>query len=279
MEKVGILHPGMMGIYVAASAVNSGYELFWASEGRSEATKQRAKLQRLQDLVQLESLCRKCQVLISVCPPHAALDMAKKVAALSFKGLYLDANAISPGTVRDIETLFKNSDIVFVDGGIIGRPEWEKTGTRLYLSGEKAELLRPLFAGGILTASVVGNEIGQASGLKMCYAAYTKGTTALLASILALAEKLDVRDTLEARWDQNWPGFETASHKRICQSASKAWRFEGEMKEISKAFDETGLPRGFHAAAQEIFGYLREYKNAQTLPDFEAVLQSLIEQS
>jgi len=278
MKKVGILHPGMMGVYVAASIISNGYEVFWASEGRSGATKKRADSYGLQDAGQLEALCRNCQVLISVCPPHAALDLAREVAGISFKGIYLDANAISPGTVKDIQIQFKNCDIHFIDGGIIGRPEWGKAGTRLYLSGEKAELILSYFTQGVLSASVIGDEIGQASGLKMCYAAYTKGTTALLASILALSETLNIRRELEERWEENWSGFNTATHKRICESTLKAWRFEGEMREISKTFNETGLPDGFHTAACEIFGRLREYKGGLVLPEFEAVLQSLAEQ-
>ena len=278
MEKIGILHPGMMGIYVAASALSSGYELYWASEGRSDATKKRAESYHLRDAGQLEELCRRCQVLISVCPPHAALEMAGRAASLSFKGLYLDANAISPGTVTAIDNLFKKTgDIDLVDGGIIGRPVWEKSGTRIYLSGGRAQAASSFFSKGILSPSVIGHDVGQASGLKMCYAAYTKGTTALLASILALSETLDVRCALETQWDENQAGFTASIHQRIRRSTAKAWRFEGEMKEISKTFEETGLPGGFHTAAMEIFSRLSKYKDGQLSPDFDEVLQSIIE--
>ena len=76
-------------------------------------------------------------------------------------------------------------EVVFVDGGIVGGPAWEPGKTWLYLSGERAADVQPYFSAGPLETEVVGDVVGVASALKMCYASYTKGTTALLSTILA----------------------------------------------------------------------------------------------
>ena len=96
LEMVGILHPGAMGIYLAACALRSGHRVCYASEGRSDATQARAAEYNLQDLGSVAALCKTCSILISICPPHAAEEVAVQVITCSYKGLYLDANAIAP---------------------------------------------------------------------------------------------------------------------------------------------------------------------------------------
>jgi 3-hydroxyisobutyrate dehydrogenase-like beta-hydroxyacid dehydrogenase len=277
MDKlIGIVHPGVMGIFVAASMVNSGYEVYWASEGRSPATATRAEEFGLVDVGDLASLCHKSDVLVSVCPPHAALEIAEQVVSYSFSGIYLDANAISPQKTLKIADLMQGAGIGFVDGGIIGGPDWEKSSARLYLSGENAEELQRFFVGGLLQTASLGVDVGRASALKMCYAAYTKGMSALLASIFSLAENHHVRNELASRWEEDWPGFYAASQERIRKAAVKAWRFEGEMKEISETFSEADLPDGFHQAASEIYARLGGYKNISQAPDFEHILKKIL---
>src|SRR5262245_25001406 len=100
---VGVLHPGEMGSAVAAALRGRGETVLWASAGRSEATAVRARQAGLEDAGDVDEVCRRCEVLFSICPPHAALDVAQ--AARGFPGTYVDANAISPETARTIATV------------------------------------------------------------------------------------------------------------------------------------------------------------------------------
>jgi len=212
-QNVGVLHPGMMGICVASTVQNSGHDVYWVSEGRGLQTRQRAEQYNLIDAGSLAALCEKCAVIISVCPPHAAEEVAEQVLGLAFHGTYLDVNAIAPQRTVRIGQAMAAAGVEFVDGGIIGFPVRERGKTWLYLSGEKASEAAALFSGGPLETSVVGNDIGKASGLKMCYAAYTKGTTALLGAILATAEVLGVRKDLEIQWSRDWPLWRAGGRK------------------------------------------------------------------
>jgi 3-hydroxyisobutyrate dehydrogenase-like beta-hydroxyacid dehydrogenase len=275
-ETIGILHPGAMGISVAASALRSGHQVCYASEGRSDATRARASEHNLCDLGTVAELCKACSIIISVCPPHAAENVVKQVIGHGFRGLYLDANAISPQKVERIGKMITDADITFVDGGIIGGPAWTPGETWLYLSGEEARRIADCFPTGPLETSIMGDEIGKASALKMCYAAYTKGTTALLTAILALAEASGVRTELSAQWERDWPGFQMQAEHRARRVTSKAWRFAGEMDEIASTFECTGLPGGFHAAAGEVYRRLSGFKGAEDLPDLQAVLAALL---
>lgn len=275
MKKVGILHPGQMGISVAASIKNSGFEVFWASEGRSRATLERAESQELVDLMDIKTMCRTCDAIVCVCPPHGAESVAKEVGKNGFNGLYLDANAISYQRVIKIGELLTAKGIHFIDGGIIGGPAWSPGTTWLYLSGQDAKTAAALFKAGPMETEVIGIEIGKASALKMCYAAYTKGSTALISAILAASEGLGVRENLEKQWEKDWPEFVNQAHQRTQRVTKKAWRFEGEMKEIASTFANVGLPEGFHLAAAEVYRRLSQYKDSEGLPELEAVLYSL----
>jgi 3-hydroxyisobutyrate dehydrogenase-like beta-hydroxyacid dehydrogenase len=278
-QKVGILHPGMMGIYVAESIQNSGYTVYWASEGRSRHTRDRAEKFNLVDTVTLAALCETCPIIISVCPPHAAEEVAEQVLAQSYQGLYLDVNAIAPQRALRIGQKMKAARVDFVDGGIIGVPVRESGKTWLYLSGDKAQEAVMLCSAGPLTTCAIGESIGRASALKMCYAAYTKGTSALLSAILATAEVLGVRGELQTQWSRDWPNFGEQAAERVRRETAKAWRFAGEMAEIAATFREAGLPGEFHAAAEMIYRRLTGFKDAPATPSLEEVLKTLTQPS
>ena len=274
-KTVGILHPGQMGVSIAASAKNGGHDICWASEGRSPQTHERAAKAGLHDAGTLAELSQVCSTILCVCPPHAAEDVAQQVLSHAFTGLYVDANAISPQRAIRIGRKMAEASVDFVDGGIIGGPAWTPGRTWLYLSGERAPDVASLFSAGPLETAVIGDEIGKASALKMCFAANTKGTTALLCAILAAAEKLGVREELEHQWSRGGSDFAERTVERVRNVTAKAWRFAGEMDEIASTFSEAGLPGDFHAAAAVIYRRIADFKDAPSTPPLEVVLAAL----
>ncbi len=274
-QRIGILHPGEMGIFLAASAQKSGRQVAWASEGRSSASKDRAARYELRDAQTVAGLCAECSVVVSICPPHAAEEVARQVTESGFSGLYLDANAISPRRAVRIGEHMAKAGITFVDGGIIGGPSREPDRTWLYLSGPRADEIADCFSAGPLKTRVLGEVAGTASALKMCYAAYTKGTTALIAGILAAADHLGVRDVLYQQWSQEDPNFAAQAEQRVRNVTPKAWRFVSEMDEIAATFRDAEMPGEFHAAAANIYSRLARFKDMRTIPPIEDVLRAL----
>lgn len=276
-ERVGILHPGAMGVSIAASAKNAGHTVYWASEGRSSQTHERASKINLLDIHSVAKLCDECSVIFSVCPPHAAEDVAKEVIGHGFRGVYLDANAISPQRAIRIDQAMSDAGVEFVDGGIIGGPAWRPGRTWLYLSGKEAQRVASCFSAGPLEVAVIGDSAGKASALKMCFAAYTKGTTALLSAILAVAEALGVREELANQWSRGGSDFAEQTNRRVRGVTAKAWRFAGEMEEIAATFEGAGMPGGFHAAAAEVYRRISGFKDAQEVPPLDDVLMALLD--
>jgi 3-hydroxyisobutyrate dehydrogenase-like beta-hydroxyacid dehydrogenase len=274
-QPVGILNPGEMGISVAATIQNGGHAVYWASEGRSPDTRARAEKYGLIDAGSLAHLCQTCDVIVSVVPPDAAAATAQEVLAQGFKGLYIDANAVAPKRAERIGDMMADAGTSFVDGGIIGGPAWKPNATWLYLSGAEAERAAGYFAAGPLETRVIGDAVGKASALKMCFAAYSKGTTALLCAVLAAAEALDVRDELEGQWSQNGSTFADEAAQSVRRVTAKAWRFAGEMDEIAATFEGAGLPDGFHLAAADLYRRMAAFKGAPDLPPLDDVLAAL----
>jgi 3-hydroxyisobutyrate dehydrogenase-like beta-hydroxyacid dehydrogenase len=274
--NIGILHPGEMGVSVAASAKNGGHTLYWVSEGRSPQTCERAERLGFVDAVSLSNLCKTCAIIISVCPPASAEEVAHQVLSYDFAGYYVDANAISPQRAVRIGEAMQSAGVTFVDGGIIGGPAWKLNSTWLYLSGIEADEVASCFSAGPLETCVVGETIGKASALKMCFAAYSKGTTALLCAVLAAAEALNVRDELEQHWSRDGSRFAEEASQKVRQVTAKAWRFVGEMEEIAATLHQSGMPDKFHLAAAEIYRRMEEFRGASTTPSLEDVLAALI---
>jgi 3-hydroxyisobutyrate dehydrogenase-like beta-hydroxyacid dehydrogenase len=276
MKTLGILHPGEMGASIAASAQKSGCAVYWLSEGRSEATRLRAEQLGLIDNPDLPTLCSECELITSVCPPHAAEEVFDHVLSTGYQGLYLDANAIAPQKARRMAGKAMSKGVKFVDGGIIGGPAWQPGQTWLYLSGEQASEVAGWFSAGPLEVSLLSQEPGDASGLKMLYAAWTKGTTALLSVIVAGAHAMDVWPALKTQWERDWPGLAEESTRRTQGVTAKAWRFAGEMEEIAATLYDVNLPAGFHHAAAQVYRRLACFKDASSRPTLEAVIEKLL---
>jgi 3-hydroxyisobutyrate dehydrogenase-like beta-hydroxyacid dehydrogenase len=244
---IGILHPGQMGSAVGAVLRGRGHEVAWASDGRSGETARRAAEAGLGDLGTAGALAERCEILLSICPPHAALDVARSL--VGYGGIYVDANAVSPATAREIGALFGR----YVDGGIVGGPPRDPGGTRLYLAGAEAEAIGSLFRGSALEPVVLQAPIGSASALKMAYAAWTKGSAALLLAVRATARAHGVEEGLLEEWRSSLPGLEDRAARAERSAATKGWRWVGEMEEIAATFGAAGEPEGFHRAAADVF--------------------------
>lgn len=250
MATVGVLHPGEMGAAVGAALVDIGHAVRWAAAGRSADTGERARRAGLTVTEDVAALLAGCEVILSICPPDAALGVAAGVRG--FTGLYVDANAIAPATARRVREIVACD---YVDGGIIGPPPSHSDTTRLYLSGDRAGEVAALFAGARIRARVLsGADATAASALKMAYAAWTKGTAALLLAIDRAARAQGISAALTDEWARSQPQLAQRLVAAKASAARKGWRWEGEMREIAATLRAAGEPGGFHDAAAEIYG-------------------------
>src|SRR5688500_2371586 len=222
-----------MGALVGAAVQG---EVLWASEGRSEATAARAQEAGFRDVGSVRELAKQSEIVLSICPPAIAEEVAAEVFGAGFEALYVDANAITPARVKRIAEHGR-----CVDGSLIAR-----TGVNLYLSGEADDVaeVAALFPRGEVTAIPLDGGIGAASALKMAFGGWNKIGVALAAQAYAIAHAYGVEDALAA---------EGVESKGFVRGSGRAWRWAPEMEEVAETAASVGLPDGMGRAAADLF--------------------------
>jgi 3-hydroxyisobutyrate dehydrogenase-like beta-hydroxyacid dehydrogenase len=261
ITAVGILSPGEMGSGVGTVLHQHGLRVLTCLGGRGPESRARAAQAGFEDVADLAQLVSECDLLLSILPPSVAGAVADQVgAAVRATGsdlLYVDCNAIAPGTASGIFRTVTAAGARFADGGIIGPPP-TRPGNRIFTSGPGAAEFAALGEFG-LDIRVLDGDVGQASGLKMCYAAMTKGVQALGAELLVAARLLGVEDTLLAEQSEG----DVATVRRFVERAlqtmpPKAYRWIGEMEEIARCFEDLGLPGRLMLGAADVYTNVRD---------------------
>ena len=255
VETVGIMSPGDMGSGVGGVLRQHGLRVMTALDGRSEGSVQRAAEWGIEDAGSLDDLVRACDLILSILVPSEALsfaqDVAESIVRTDSTVAVADCNAVSPASGVEIGEIITAAGGRFIDGGIIGGTPRNGAVPRIYASGEHASILGELDGKGI-TVPVLDGPIGRASGLKMCYAAITKGTNALYAATLMTAKSLGLYENLV----QEMLGSKAetlAAMEGVKAISARAFRWIGEMEEIAATFEEAGTTRMIHMGAAETF--------------------------
>jgi len=259
LKTVGLLSPGEMGHVVAKVLIKQGMSVVSCLKNRSELTRSLAKVVGIREVESYNQLVSESDMILSILVPTEAKKVAEKVVvATKSTGdqiIYVDCNAIAPNTTKSINKIVIDAGNQFVDAGIIGPPPRKKTTTRFYASGKDAGKFEELRNYG-LDIRVVGPEIGQASGLKMCYAALTKGTAALSTELLVAASKMGLIKPLAEEFQLSQLQPYTALKRGLPGMPTKARRWIGEMEEIAKTFEDVGLTPKIYQGAAELYQFV-----------------------
>jgi 3-hydroxyisobutyrate dehydrogenase-like beta-hydroxyacid dehydrogenase len=271
-----------MGSAVGRTLIEHGLSLSAVLDGRSERTIQRAKAAGISAVASFEALIAGSDVVLSIVPPGIALDIAVALAAAIREAgkppTYVDANAVSPSTARRVADTIQGAGARYVDGGIVGGPPTVGRETSLYLSGAGGERLVDLLTTPELRVVWIGTDPTAASALKMAYAAWSKGSTALLLAIRALAQHQGVEAALLEQWRRSQPDV-LARSDEAARVSSRAWRWSDEMDEIAQTFEDAGLPGGAAAAAARLYERMASYKDVAAPPPLEEVLAAVLSPS
>jgi 3-hydroxyisobutyrate dehydrogenase-like beta-hydroxyacid dehydrogenase len=253
IERIGFMTPGDMGQAVALQLQNKGFTVCTALEKRSERSKTMAKEIGLTDLGSIARLTAECDLIMSVMNPGAAVEFAREAAAAisaqSKKPTFIDCNAVAPDTMREIDEIMKAAGARCLDGGIIGPPPRGTAKTSLYISGPGAGDLGQI-GNEQLRVTVMSEKLGDASAIKICYAAFNKGTQGLLLEALMAAHRLGVYEALEKQLLGSRAEAYNGLLRALPNMPPKAYRWVPEMNQIAKTFEGVGMtPRIFQGEA------------------------------
>jgi 3-hydroxyisobutyrate dehydrogenase-like beta-hydroxyacid dehydrogenase len=268
---IGIVSPGDMGHAIGAVLVQHGLRVLTNLKGRSPRTIALARQAGIIDVGDDETLVREADMLLSVLVPAQAHAFAERMAAAmratSSTPLFADCNAISPRTTLSIERLLREVGAEVVDVGIIGAPpRVGRAETRLYASGISAERLSVLNEYG-LDVRVIGPQVGQASGLKMCYASLTKGLTALATEALTAGQALGLSEVLTGELRESQAELLGWFERQVPRMPPKAYRWVGEMEEIARTFADVGLPPEMLEGAAALYRLVGQTELGRETPE------------
>ena len=251
---IAIMSPGDMGHTVGALLRRHGVRVITSLGGRSDRTRALAEKAGIEMVADDRTVVEQADLLLSILVPAAAESFARSMASIIEQSgreiVFVDCNAIAPATSKRIGTMIEAAGGAFIDAGIIGPPPRESShATRFYTSGPKAARFEALNDFG-LDVRVIGETIGDASAVKMCYAALTKGTTALMTGLSITAERLGVSAPLRAEFELSQSAMLKRMQGHVPGMVPKAHRWVGEMEEIAKTFAAAGVtPKIFEGAA------------------------------
>ncbi|GGX29380.1 DUF1932 domain-containing protein [Streptomyces chryseus] len=262
---VGILHPGSMGAAVAACAATNAAAVLWCETGRSTASVERAAQFGLTPVATMAELLERSDIVISLCPPAAAEDLARDVAGHRFAGVYVEANAINPVRTQRIAALLAPAAAV-VDGGVVGSPPVGGKTPTLYLSGpaDATARIEALFAGTAIQAAALGTEVGKASALKLSYAAFQKTSRVLVALAVGMAREHGVDQELIEVASKRTDSY-LSEPQYVAKTAARAWRWGPELEEAADALAAAGLPPEVLRAAASTLARWHEVKDNSEL--------------
>lgn len=283
LRRVGIMSVGDMGAGFGDVLHQNGLEVYTCLAGRSELTRLRAREAGFIDTPDLEALVAQVDLIISVLVPSEATQLAEDAAAAMIRTgarpAYADANAIAPGTVQKIDAIIRDAGASFIDAGIIGGPPRKGYSPRIPCSGPDTAIFEAL-KDYELNVRVVGESVGQASGLKMVYAASTKGTTALWTELLTAARVLGLEDELRSELGES--AIFAQQQRGIPTMPNRARRWVGEMEEIAATFEALGMTPKILLGAADMYTLvgetpLADLTSRDPTPSLDEVLGALQE--
>jgi 3-hydroxyisobutyrate dehydrogenase-like beta-hydroxyacid dehydrogenase len=266
-----------MGHSVGARLQGNGMRVIACLAGRSARTHELAAEAEIEAVATYADLVEEADLLLSILvPAQAAAAAAVVAAALQETGAalaYADCNAIAPQTATAIGAQIEAAGGTFVDASIIGGPPRGQSCPRLYVSGPDTRAMEALTDYG-LDVIRLGDEVGLASAIKMCYAAWTKGSTALFAELLVAAQAMGVFEALEREFQSSQSAM-VVRMQRLPAMPIKSRRFVGEMLQIAKAFGDVGMTPKMLQGAAEVYQFVGETALAERTPEDTSPMPTL----
>lgn len=254
INTVAILSPGDMGHAVGRRLRENELRVVTCLEGRSPRTRALSEDAGIEDIPSMEDLVAHSDVVLSITTSEAAPALCQEVAdaikSTDTELLFAECNAIAPQKTRSLEPIITGVGSRYVDASIIGGPPRSGYSPHIYASGEHAQELEQLRDHG-LDIRVVGPEVGQASGLKMVYAASTKGSTALFTQLLLAAEQMGLSEQLRAEI-QDGPIYKRMLGA-VPSAPARAQRWISEMEEIEATFQYLGTTPHLFQGVTEMY--------------------------
>ena len=256
---VAILSPGDMGHAVGQRLREHELDVITCLAGRSERTRALADKAGIRDVATMEELVEQSDLVmsmtVSAAVPGVCRQVADAIQATGSETLFAECNAIAPQLACDLEPVITDAGGRYVDASIIGGPPRPGYSPHFYASGEHAGEFERLNDFGITVLKLDG-DVGQASGIKMCYAAMTKGSWALYTELLMAAELMGLTEPLLAEFQSGQESVLQRMERTIPTVPPRARRWVSEMEEIRDTFAHLGMTPHLFEGVAEMYRFI-----------------------
>ena len=270
ISTVAILSPGAMGHAVGQRLKEHELDVITCLAGRSERTRTLAEKAGIQDVATMEELVEQADLIMSMTVSAAVPSLCRQVAdvirATGADTLFAECNAISPQLTREMEPIITKAGGRFVDVSIIGGPPRPGYSPHFYVSGSQAPNFAEVGQFG-LDVRLLDGEVGQASGIKMCYAAMTKGSWALYSQLLIAAELMGLTEPLLAEFQSGQSSVLERMTRTIPTVPPRARRWVSEMEEIRDTFDHLGLTPLIFQGVSDMYRFMGDTPLGEEFPE------------
>ena len=270
MHTVAILYPGDMGHNVGRVLLEDGLSVITTLVGRSERTRRLTAGTAITVLPSMEAVAERADVVLSIIPPTAAKAVAADFAAAVHKTkrrpLFVDANAISPMTAREVGEIISTSGAPYLDACIIGPASNVRGRCTFYVSGLEATAFE-VQLGKSLRTHVLGDRIGQASAFKMAFSGLNKGLAALLYELTAAGAEFGFLDELLHRYKALLPGVMEALEWLVPTYPMHAARRADEMAELAETLEHFGFSSVMARGTQDTLAAVGRLRLAERFPE------------
>ena len=269
-STVAILSPGDMGHAVGQRLREHELDVVTCLAGRSDRTRDLADKAGIRDVGTMEELVKQSDLVMSMTVSEAVPGLCRQVAdamrATGSDALFAECNAIAPQLARELEPVIVDAGGRYVDVSIIGGPPRPGYSPHFYASGAQAAEFERLNDFGLTVLRLEG-DVGQASGIKMCYAAMTKGSWALYTELLIAAELMGLTEPLLAEFKSGQEAVLQRMERTIPTVPPRSRRWVSEMEEIRDTFAGLGMTPQLFEGVADMYRFIGDTPLGEETPE------------
>jgi 3-hydroxyisobutyrate dehydrogenase-like beta-hydroxyacid dehydrogenase len=241
---------GIFGSDFAAQGIEvSVFDILLASERHRQQMLAKAHSCGVKAEDNLHDCLRNADLVISAVTASSALDVAGGAKPLLCPGqIFLDINSVSPETKRQasacIESNSGNGSAHFVEAAVMAAVPGNRLQVPMLLGGVHAVAARDSFQSLGMNTTVLSDQIGVASAVKMCRSVMIKGLEALAVECLFAARQYGAEDAVLESLAATYPGMgwkDRLPDYLIHRVAEHGRRRAAELREVAQTLQEVAV--------------------------------------
>ncbi len=258
--RIGLVGYGEVGTILTGALRQKGvawvgaWDVLFGDAAHGPGMKSRAKDAGVEACSSLKALLERADVVISAVTASNALEVAREAArSIRRDTFFLDLNSASPATKAKSAKFVDDAGACYVEAGVMTSIAPHGIRAPMLLGGRQAGVLAEKLVPLGFDVTVVAEEIGVASAIKMCRSVFIKGLEAIVIECYTTARRYGVERQVLASLAETFPeiDWEKQGSYLFSRVAKHGRRRAEEMREAATTVREAGFEAWMSAATAE----------------------------